>query len=148
MKTHIIIIFCFISLNLFSQKNDTLYFLIDKKDTLITKLTNSTNGKHIGYRIIDEKRIKKLNKTPLTKNKVWVPENDDDFRSFGPSFSFDSSKSSIISQSYLNTLKIIRDRRAFLSIDKLLFDYSIFFIEPTEHNEKFILRKVYPILYD
>ena len=108
--------FCFSFVSVFSQKNDTLYFLVNKKDTLITKLTNSSSGNHIGYRLTDEKRIKKLNKTPLVEGKVWVPESDDDFHTFGPSFSFNSSKDTVVTKSYLNSLKIIKNR---IELEKL-----------------------------
>ena len=82
------------------------------------------------------------------EGKVWVPESDDDFYTFGPSFSFDRRKDTIVSGSYLNALKIIRNRQEFLRIDMLLFDYTIFFIEPQSYEDKFLIREVRPIFFE
>ncbi len=154
MKKYILIItslLCFIS---YSQSRNNIYFFINKKDTLIKKQTATKTNEYEGYRIIDEKRLVKKNKRSfrkkpenkvLKKGEIWVSEGDDiEYDAFDEySFSFNRKNDKIISKSYINDLKIIRDRRQFLDTIKNLqkFRINYIFIEH-ENCSKYIMRKV------
>ena len=149
MKTLLVIIAFLSCFNIFSQKVKTQYFLINKKDILIERQLATEKNNYEGYLIIDEKRIKELNRTPNVEGRVWTPENDDDFHQFGYSFTFNRKNDTIVSKSYLETINIIKDRRQFLDVNKNLDEVwtEFIFIESINCN-KFVLRKVRPLIFE
>lgn len=128
-----------------------IYFLIDKNDTLIKKQSSTRENKFEGYLIIDEQRIKPLNKTPIKIGRVWVPESDDDFHTLGPSFSFNGKNDKIITKEELKDLSVIINRKKFLKIFSSDLDFSsisYFFIEPIICTNNFLLRQVFPVIVE
>lgn len=154
MKKYILIFTSFLFFNSYSQSRDTVHFFINKKDTLIQKQLATKTNEYEGYRIIDENRLvikhkKSFKEKPtnivLKKGEIWVSEGDDiEYETFASySFSFNRKNDTIISRPYLNTLKLIEDRRKFIDSIKEFDDawINFVFIEPIGYN-KFILRKV------
>jgi hypothetical protein len=154
MKNYLLIFTYFLLFNSYSQSKDTIYLLINKKDTLIKKQVATKANEYEGYKIIDEKRlVKKIKRTVrkkpvnkiLKKGEIWISEGDDiEYDAFDEySFSFNRKRDTIISKLYLNTLNLIKDRRQFLDIIKHLNESwtELIFIEPTK-CDKFVLRKV------
>ena len=139
MKNYVLIFTCLLLYNSYSQSRDTIHFFINKKDTLIQKQLATKTNEYEGYRIIDEKRI-----VIDTKRSCDIGGDDIEYETFASySFSFNRKNDTIVSKPYLNTLKLIKDRRKFIDSIKELDNAWIkfVFIEPTSHN-KFILRKV------
>lgn len=136
----------------YAQKSkEEIYFFLDKSDTLIKKQFNSTTKSLSGYLIINKKKIKPLNRTPLVKGKVWVPESMDDFHTFGPSFSFNRKYDRIITKNELTNLNVIKSRKEFLkkfSSNLNFSDISYFFIEPKNCSSNYILRRVFPVIHE
>lgn len=146
MKNFIIIITFFLCFNSFSQSRDTIYFLINKKDTLIKKQIATKLNKYEGYLIINEKRrVKKIRRSSDISGDDVEYDAFEDF-----SFSFNRKKDTIISKSYLKSLNLIRDRSQFISTMKEYLNKSgteYIFIEPIKCN-KFILRKVEVLTFE
>ena len=143
MKLYTYIILSLICFNAFSQKKETQYFFIDKKDSLISKLRNSENGRISGYKIINEKKVIKKHRR-LSGLKV----DDVEYEAFDELyFSFNKKNDTIINKSFFDKLKIIKARREFLDINKNLDETvnEFIFIEPINCME-FILRKVKPVI--
>lgn len=139
MKNYVLIFTCLLLYNSYSQSIDTIHFFINKKDTLIQKQLATKTNEYEGYRIIDEKRI-----VIDTKRSCDIGDDDIEYETFDSySFSFNRKNDTIVSKPYLNTLKLIKDRRKFIDSIKELDDawINFVFIEPTTYN-KFILRKV------
>ena len=139
MKNYVLIFTCLVLYNSYSQSRDTIHFFINKKDTLIQKQLATKTNEYEGYRIIDEKRI-----VIDTKRSCDIGGDDIEYETFDSySFSFNRKNDTIVSKPYLNTLKLIKDRRKFIDSIKELDNAWIkfVFIEPTRYN-KFILRKV------
>lgn len=135
----------------YSQSTQKVYFLVDKTDTLIKRQFNLTTKEYSSYLIINEDKIKDLNKTPIVEGKVWIPESEDDFYTFGLSFSFDAKNDSLVSKEYLETLNIIKNRKEFLNIDHAKYSLSgnnYYFIEPTNCDNLYILREVFPLVFE
>jgi hypothetical protein len=146
----VIFTFC-IQIGYAQKSKDEIYFILDKSDTLIKKQFNSATKKISGYLIIDERRVKPLNRTPMIKGKVWVPESDDDFYTFGPSFSFIRKNDRIITEDELTQLNVIKSRKEFLHKFSSIFnnsETSYFFIEPINCSSNYILRKVSPVIFE
>jgi hypothetical protein len=136
-----------------AQKSENkVFFYIDKSDTLIKKQFNSTTKGYSSYLLIDENRIKELNKTPLTKGEVWIPKSDDDFHNLGPSFRFSKENDQIINQDEFNQLDIIKERKEFLKMDdKVPFDLSntsYYFVEPINCKSDYLIREVFPVIFE
>lgn len=154
MKMYILIIISFLCSISYSQSRNNIYFLINKKDTLIKKQTATKTNEYEGYRIIDEKRLVKKNKRSfrkkpenkvLKKGEIWVSEGEDiEYETFEYfSFSFNRKNDTIVSKSYINDLKIIRDRRRFLDTIKDLDKFRINYIFIEQENcSKYIMREV------
>lgn len=155
MKNYFLLFTCFLLFNSYSQTNDTVYFLINKNDTLIKQQIATKKNNYEGYCIIDENKIIKrtkrsIRKKPadviLKKGEIWFSEGDyiefDDLENY--SFSFYRKNDTLISKSYLDTLNFFKDRRQFIDFikQKNIHSMEFVFIEPTEYN-KFVLRKVY-----
>lgn len=135
---------------LYAQTEMKIYFLINKNDTLIMKQKATQENKFEGYSIIDEQLVKPLNRTPLVKGKVWVPESIDDFHTFGPSFSLIRKNDIIITEDQLTKLNVIKSRKEFLeklSSNLNFSDISYFFIEPKNCSSNYILRRVFPVIH-
>lgn len=151
-KVFLICIFLFIPVNiLFAQTEKEVYFLIDQNDTLIIKQTG-TNGKGPeGYLLIAEPRTKPLNKTPIVEGKIWIPESDDDNSIPGHFFEFFRRNDKLITEEELAKLDVIRERTEFLNMETVAFDLSgktYFFIEPQRCGDKYILREVFPLVFE
>lgn len=140
MKNYLLIFACFLLFNSYSQSRETIYLLINKKDTLIKKQIANKSNEFEGYRVINEKRVVKE-----TKRSSKLGGDDIEYDAFEYfSFSFDRKKDTIISKSHLNTLTFIKDRRQFINavkqhLSNVWTEYV--FIEPIKYG-KFILRKV------
>jgi len=149
MKNYLLIYILIYSFNSYSQSKDTIYFLINRKDSLIKKQIATKTNKYEGYRIIDEKTL-----VINTKRSSDLGGNDIQYETFDSySFSFNRKNDTIISNSYLKTLNLIISRKKFINIKKkgYYFDTSgflYFFIEKTNHKNKYILRKVYPVSFE
>lgn len=145
MKKYILIVASFIFFNSYSQSKSSLYFFINKNDTLIKKQIATKSNKYEGYRIIDKRRV-----VTDIKRSNSIDGDDIEYETFEQfSFSFDRKNDTIISKSYMNDLKIIRNRRQFLDTIKHLDKFSIdfIFIEP-KNCSKYIMRKVRPIIFE
>jgi hypothetical protein len=59
MKNYLLIFACFLLLNSYSQSSNTIYLLINKKDTLIKKQITTKSNEYEGYRVIKEKKVGK-----------------------------------------------------------------------------------------
>jgi hypothetical protein len=140
MKNYLLIFACFLLFNSYSQSINTIYLLINKKDTLIKKQIATKSNEYEGYRVINEKKVGKE-----TKRSSKLGGDDIEYDAFEDfSFSFDRNNDTIVSKSYLNTLKLIKNRRQFINdIKQHLSDAwtEYIFIEPIK-CDKFILRKV------
>ena len=138
---HIILLICF---NAFSQNTHTV-FLIDKSDSLIVKLRNSKSREVSGYKIINKDRviIKHRRSSDLKGDDVEYETFDELY------FSFNIKDDTIINKSFLDKLEIIKTRKEFLDINKNMDETvnEFIFIEPI-NCEKFILRKVTPIIFE
>jgi|TARA_B110000967_G_scaffold50827_1_gene51903 hypothetical protein len=154
MKKYILIFTTLLFFKTYSQSKSNIYFFINEKDTLIKKQIATKTNEYEGYRIIDEKRLVKKSKRSfrkkpenkvLKKGEIWISEGDDiEYDAFDEySFSYNRKNDTIISKSYINNLKIIRDRRQFLDTIKHLdkFRINYIFIEP-ENCSEYIMRKV------
>ncbi len=147
MKKLILIVTCIFYLSGYSQskKTDTIYFFINKNDTLIYKQLSTKTNPYEGYVITDEKRIVKKKKRSFDIDGDDIKY--DDFEDYF--FSFNRKNDIIISKSHLNTLNLIKDRREFIDVlnhsDKVWIDFI--FIEPTECNN-FVLREVRPLRFE
>ena len=141
----------FIRINSFGQTKKEIYFLIDKQDTLIKKQTATKGNQVEGYLIIAEARTKPLKITPVEEGKVWVPESDDDNSIPGHWFQFLRKNDKLITEEELAKLDVIRERKEFLNMEKVPFDLSgktYFFIEPQSCSDKYILREVFPLVFE
>jgi|SRR5690606_7970038 len=141
MKKLILLVTCIFYLWGYSQskKTDTIYFFINKNDTLIYKQLSTKTNSYEGYVITDEKRIVKNIKRPSD-----IGGDDIEYEDFEDySFSFNQKNDIIISKSYLNTLNLTKDRRKFIDFlnhsDNVWIEFI--FIEPKNCNE-YIMRKV------
>jgi len=147
MKKLILIVSCIFHCYCYSQsiKGDTIYFLINKKDTLIYKQVATKTNSYEGYVITDEKKIVKN-----IKRSSVINGDDIEYKGFSNYYySFSRNNDIIISKSHLNTLNLIKGRREFL--DYINHSNNVWiefiFIEPTK-CDKFILRKVSPLTFE
>ncbi|MCL5130543.1 hypothetical protein [Algibacter sp. L4_22] len=147
MKKIILILTCIFCLHGYSQskKRDTIYFFINKNDSLIYKQVATKMNPYEGYVITDEKRIVKK-----IKRSSDIAGDDIEYDTFSDySFSFNRKNDIIISKSHLNTLNYVKDRRQFIyeinDPTKTWIEYI--FIEPTKCS-KFILRKVRSLKFE
>ena len=145
MKILISIITSLICLNGFSQKRETQYFLINRKDTLIKKQTTTKKNKYERYIIINENKIIKR-----YHRSSKINGDDIEFSTFDEiSFSFNRSNDTIVELSFIKNLEIIKDRKKFLKknieLDETKSEFI--FIEPIKCN-KYILRKVIPVIFE
>lgn len=141
----------FIANNLFAQIKEEIYFLIDRNDTLIKKQIATKENLPEGYLIIAEARSKLLKTTPIEEGKIWIPESDEDNYIPGQWFQFFKQNDKLITEDELSKLDVIRKRTEFLKKDKISFDLSkksYFFIEPQKCSNKYILRKVFPVIFE
>lgn len=139
MRNFLIIFSCLLISNLYSQSKDTIYFLINKKDTLIKKQVATKINNYEGYRIIDEKKL-----VTDIKRSSDIGGDDVEYEAFEKySFSFNRKNDIIISQTHLKSLNFIKNRRQFIDTIKYLNKTraSFVFIEPIK-CDKFVLRKV------
>ena len=139
MKKYILIFTALIFLNSYSQSKSSLYFFINKKDTLIEKQIGTKLNEYEGYRIIDERRV-----ITDIKRSNSIDGDDIEYETFERFlFSFNRKNDTIVSKSYINDLKIIRERNQFLDTIKHLdkFRIDFIFIEP-ENCNTYIMRKV------
>ncbi|WP_299121504.1 hypothetical protein [uncultured Tenacibaculum sp.] len=141
IKTIIISIIYLISLNVFSQRVKTLYFLINEKDSLIKKQVAKGSNRFEGYTLINDGKIIKeyISPSKITGNDIEI----DSFESF--SFTFNRNNDTIVDKTYFNKKKIIKTRKKVFEIN--IDNKRIVFIEPTK-NGKFILREVIPIFFE
>ncbi len=148
MKTFFKIIISLIAINGYSQSRDTIYFMIDKKDTLVKKHTMTKKNPFNGYEIcFTEKEQIKKNNTPHIDGKVWVADTKYDYYVYGHKsyiFDFNNSKNNIVDSTHIKSIKYIEAREKFLKTKNLLFKYTIFFIEPI-HKGKFKIREMFPV---
>ncbi|WP_298370098.1 hypothetical protein [uncultured Lutibacter sp.] len=145
MKVYIFLIVALIYSNTFSQKVDTQYFMINEKDSLVTKLIDSSDGKISGYKIINEKKIIKKVRKPsnLTGDNIEYDAFEELF------FSFNRKNDTIVNKHYIDELKILKTSREFLNLNKNFDETNteFIFIEPKK-CKNFILRKVRPIIFE
>ena len=138
MKKYLLIFNFFLLFNSYSQSKNSIYLLIDKKDTLIKKNENKKNSSNHYQLFFTE------------KNKVWVADTKYDYYVYerdSYEFSFYKTEDKSINKKHLESLTYIKKREKFLNTSNLLFKYNIYFIEPINKN-KFIIRKAYPIFYE
>ncbi|MDG1529422.1 MAG: hypothetical protein P8I51_01150 [Polaribacter sp.] len=150
MKKYLLIFNFFLLFNSYSQSKNSIYLLIDKKDTLIKKNENKKNSSNHYQLFFTEKKKIKKNNTPIIKNKVWVADTKYDYYVYerdSYEFSFYKTEDKSINKKHLESLTYIKKREKFLNTSNLLFKYNIYFIEPINKN-KFIIRKAYPIFYE
>lgn len=150
MKKYLLILTYFFLFNSYSQSRDTIYLLINKKDTLIKKYEKKKGSKNLYKLFFTEKTKIKKNNTPLTEGKVWVADTKYDYYTYKRDtyeFDFYRTEDKLISKKDLESLTYIKRREQFLKTAKLLFNYTIYFIEPVNKN-KYIIRKVYPVFYE
>jgi hypothetical protein len=130
---------------MFSQKKQIQYFLVSKNDTLIkTQLATKAN-QYEGYLIINEKKtIKKAIRPSNLAGKDILKDSFEEIY-----FSFNRNNDTIVGKSYYDKLNIIKTRREFLQINKQIDETrnEFIFIEPVD-CEKFILRRVTPIIFE
>jgi len=156
MKKCTILFFCFLYFNSYCQSSDTIYFLINKKDSLIKKQVATKLNSYEGYIIYySEKTLIKKNKTPIIEGEVWVEDDKYDYNAYeqkNVSFKFLRKNDRIIEKEQLNEFKIVKKREVFLDLGRGkgfdLLGITYFFIEPTDNDDKFILRKVYPVIFE
>ena len=79
MKKYLLIFNFFLLFNSYSQSKNSIYLLIDKKDTLIKKNENKKNSSNHYQLFFTEKKKIKKNNTPIIKNKVWVADTKYDY---------------------------------------------------------------------
>ena len=138
MRKYIFIVTSLLFLSSYSQSRKNIYFLIDKKDTLIKKQIATQTNEYEGYRIIDERRI-----VTDVKRSESIHGDDVEYETFASySFSFNRKEDTIISKRYFDSLSIIKDRRKFLDTIKIenIFNLNYIFIEPKNCTE-FIMRQ-------
>ena len=138
MRKYIFIVTSLLFLSSYSQSRKNIYFLIDKKDTLIKKQIATQTNEYEGYRIIDERRI-----VTDVKRSESIHGDDVEYETFASySFSFNRKEDTIISKRYFDSLSIIKDRKKFLDTIKIenMFNLNYIFIEPKNCNE-FIMRQ-------
>lgn len=149
MKNYLLIFSSFLIFNSYSQSKNTIYFLINKKDTLIRKQIATKVNEYEGYKIINEKRLIKN-----IKRSSGLGGDDIEYDVFSEHFfSFNKKNDTIIYKSYLKTLNLITDRKDFLNLKKKGYNFdtlgfTYFFIEKTNCENKYILRKVYPVTFE
>ena len=139
--TTIVHLFCF---NVLSQ-TITQYFLVSKSDTLIKKQFATKENKYQGYIIINENKIVKK----ITKSSK-INGDDTMHNAFETlSFTFKMENDTIVDKSYIKKLNLIKDRKEFLKKNTELDETrkKFIFIEPIK-CDKFILRKVRPIIFE
>lgn len=150
MKSFFIITTFLFSIFSYSQSRDTVYLLIDKKDTLIKKIENKKGSpNHYQFFFTEKKKIKK-NNTPIIKNKIWVADTKYSYYIYerdSYEFVFYRTEDKLISKKVLESLTYVKRREQLLKTEKLLFNFTIYFIEPVNKN-KYIMRKVYPVFYE
>ena len=151
MKKYLTVLFCLVYITIYAQSRDTIYFLINKKDTLIKKYNPSERKYFKGYSLYftEKTRIIK-NNTPIVEGKVWVADAKYDYFVYGhKSYTFDylNSKSKLISADSLSGLNYINNREDFLKTKDLLFNKTIFFIEP-KNNNYYIIREMFPVIFE
>lgn len=136
LRLHLLILF--ISFNVCCQKNQTFYFLVNKHDTLVKKISSDV------FRIIDttETAIEIMEPNTLGGDHTICHK----FNSYD--YEFDKNNDTIIHEEYINQLAPIRKRNVFLDVIKSSNIYSFFFfIEPTKEGV-FIIHKVTPVFYE
>jgi hypothetical protein len=156
MKKYTILFFCFLFFNTYCQSSDTIYFLINRKDSLIKKQIATKLNSYEGYIIYySKKTVIKKNKTPIIEGEVWVADEKYDYNVNGQknvSFKFLRKNDRIIEKEQLNEFKTVKNREEFLDFGRSkgfdLLGITYLFIEPTDDDDKFILRKVYPVVFE
>lgn len=149
MKNYFIIFIYILSLKAYSQSKDTIYLLINKKDTLIKEIVHK-KGSSNHYQIFSTEKIKTLkNNTPIVDGKVWVADTKYDYYIYEKeSYEFNLlGKDKLISKEDLKSLNYIDNREDFLKKSRLIFKSALFFIESTKCG-KYIMRKVYAVTYE
>ncbi|WP_405326880.1 hypothetical protein [Leeuwenhoekiella sp. LLG6367-2.1] len=145
MRKYIFIVTSLLFLSSYSQSRKNIYFLIDKKDTLIKKQIATQTNEYEGYRIIDERRI-----VTELKRSESIHGDDVEYETFASySFSFNRKEDTIISKTYFDSLSIIKDRKKILDTIKIenMFNLNYIFIEPKNCNE-FILRQAEVLTFE
>ncbi|MEZ7495489.1 hypothetical protein QO206_08320 [Leeuwenhoekiella aequorea] len=145
MRKYIFIVTSLLFLSSYSQSRKNIYFLIDKKDTLIKKQIATQTNEYEGYRIIDERRI-----VTDVKRSESIHGDDVEYETFASySFSFNRKEDTIISKTYFDSLSIIKDRKKFLDTIKIenMFNLNYIFIEPKNCNE-FIMRQAEVLTFE
>jgi len=56
MKKYLTVLFCLVYITIYAQSRDTIYFLINKKDTLIKKYNPSERKYFKGYSLYLQKK--------------------------------------------------------------------------------------------
>lgn len=145
MRKYIFIVTSLLFLSSYSQSRKNIYFLIDKKDTLIKKQIATQTNEYEGYRIIDERRI-----VTDVKRSESIHGDDVEYETFASySFSFNRKEDTIISKTYFDSLSIIKDRKKILDTIKIenMFNLNYIFIEPKNCNE-FIMRQAEVLTFE
>lgn len=145
MRKYIFIVTSLLFLSSYSQSRKNIYFLIDKKDTLIKKQIATQTNEYEGYRIIDERRI-----VTDVKRSESIHGDDVEYETFASySFSFNRKEDTIISKTYFDSLSIIKDRKKNLDTIKIenMFNLNYIFIEPKNCNE-FIMRQAEVLTFE
>ncbi len=145
MRKYIFIVTSLLFLSSYSQSRKNIYFLINKKDTLIKKQIATQTNEYEGYRIIDKRRI-----VTDVKRSESIHGDDVEYETFASySFSFNRKEDTIISKTYFDILSIIKDRKKFLDTIKIenMFNLNYIFIEPKNCNE-FIMRQAEVLTFE
>ncbi len=79
MKNYVIIFVYFLFFNSYSQSRDTIYFLINKNDSLIKKTENKKGSSNYYQVFFDKKILTTKNRTPIVEGKVWVADTKYDY---------------------------------------------------------------------
>ncbi len=157
MKNLINLLFCLFAINCFSQSKDTIYFIIKKTDSLIKKQIATKNNPYEGYNIFySQKKKVIMNNTPILEGKIWGNDSRYDYETLkyvSVPFNFDRKEDTIVTKEYLKTLNLITDREDFLKLEKKghnfeTLGFTYYFIESTKCDNKYIMRKVYPITFE
>lgn len=150
-KNFIAILFISFFMVGYTYAQEKIYFLIDKNDTLIKKQIATEENKPEGYLILSEGSEIPLKTSLIKEGKVWVPESDGASYISGQWFQFFRQNDKLITEDEFLELDVIKKRREFLKISKVPFDLSntsYFFIERMECRNKYILREVFPVVYE
>ncbi|MGY8939181.1 MAG: hypothetical protein ACKVK4_04310 [Flavobacteriales bacterium] len=157
MRKFITLLIYFSLVNCYSQSKDTIYFLIKKSDTLIKKQIAIKKNSFEGYKIYyTQKKKVIMNNTPVVKGKIWGEDSKYDYevlKYVSVNFNFQKREDEIISKKELKILNPITSRDVFLNLKKQgtnfeTLGFVYYFIEETECENKYILRKTYPITFE